>query len=214
MIRTSLLIASCCLALLREPLCGGDNLPCEYEDTPLDLDYITPSGMTLGEEVAALEGTYSGTWRWYASWEELTIEGGGIEFPAQATFVPSNYRLRERVGPEMSCFEGGIKVDGDLTFTDEQGGEILSIPITAERSDGGDVPSYYARPEFSPISEFSTRLHANVEYDISRVVGDIYFIDEDHLEANFAFGGQSALGKTSSGTEIGYGVTLEVADFR
>jgi hypothetical protein len=209
-IRTSLLAVSCCLALLRGALCSTDDGPCEYEVTLLDPDEPTPSGMTVGDEFGALEGTFSGTWRWYASTDELTIEGGGVEFPAQATFIldPATYRISEHVGGGAGAFCGdrGIRVDGTLTFADEQDAVILSIPITVDRR-GNQRPNYVASMMFSPISEFSPRLHENVEYDESGVSALVRWID-GQLVAEFHYGGQSMLTP-----QTGAGILRDVAEF-
>jgi hypothetical protein len=175
--------------------------PCEYEETVLDLDAPTSSGMTIGDELAAVVGPFAGTWRWYSSREELTIDGGGVEFPAQVTFVPDLGTLhnREHVGgggEREFCGDRGIRVNGMLTFTDEQGATIVDIPILLERWADGPTWSYEAGPFYSPISEFSTRLHENFDYDRSSVAGRIRWI-EGGLAAEFTWGGENTVSPNS-----------------
>jgi hypothetical protein len=211
-VRTSLVAISGCIALVRGAVCSpheGD--ACEYQVTSLELDATTSSGMAIGDELAALEGPFPGTWRWYSSREEVTIDGGGVELPAQATFVPDIDTLRESVfiggGLGAYCGDRGIRVDGTLTFTDEQGATIVEIPILVERREDGPAWRYVAGPQFPEISEFSNRLHENVEYDRSGIWGRVRWQDGG-LTAEFTYFGESTLSAQS-----GAGVFFDIADF-
>jgi hypothetical protein len=177
----------------------------------LVVDSPTDSGMTIGEEIAALKGPFAGTWRWHSSRDELTIDEGGVEVSAQAAFVPDLGTLREREhvgggGEREYCGETGIRVNGRLVVTDEQGAMIVDLPILVERKHGPD-PEFFAVPFYSPISDFSTRLRENFEYDRSGVAGLVQWL-EGGIRAEFTFGAESILTPQS-----GAGVFFEVAEF-
>ena len=211
MFRISLL-AVACVALLRQSSClANDDGPCEYANTPLEADHLTPWGSTVAEDVAALEVAQQGTWRWYPSTDELDIENGGTELAAQVSFVadPSSYRLREHVagGHGVACYGPTVMVDGTLTFTNEQNDVIVSIPLTAERT-LGNVGQYSASPVISPVPIFSAGLTEKVEYEVSGIGGTIHWRDNEGFIALFDY-----LAQTTLTDESGLGVVSPVAEF-
>jgi hypothetical protein len=112
-------------------------------------------------------------------------------------FVPDLGTLRNREhvgggGEREFCDDRGVRVNGKLTFTDEQGATIVDLPILLERRDDGPTWSYEAGPFYSPISEFSTRLHENFDYDRSGVAGHIQWTGGG-LEAEFTWAGETTL---------------------
>ncbi len=206
-------MATCCLALLRQPLCnfGDEGEPCGYDETPLAFDDITPWETTLAEDIASLEIAQHGMWRWSESTDELDIADEGSEFPAMAQFIAdlATLRLREHVegGDGVACDGTTVMIDGMLTFTDEQGTVVVSIPITAERMQASS-PQYASAPLLTPISMFSTGLSETVEFETMQVVGRINWVDQERLSVQFHYYTNTMLTATT-----GEGVFSLIAEF-
>ena len=191
MIRTSLVAPLACAVLLREALCscGVDDGPCEYEETPLAVDAETPWGTTPAQDIAELEVPQHGTWIWSESKDFIEIDDAEVSLPAWATFVHDSETIRfsEYIGGGygLACDGPTVSVDGTLTFTDEQGGVIVSVPVTVERQ-WTSAPNYGSSPRFSPISLFSAAVQATEEFEIMQVDGSIIWLD-DGLLAEFYY---------------------------
>jgi hypothetical protein len=128
---------------------------------------------------------------------------------AQFVHDPTTMRFSQHAsgGEGVSCNGPTVMVDGTLTFTDEQGDVIVSVPIRAERMLTAE-PQYGASPLYSPITAFSTGLQEKVEYDIRQIVGRINWIDDERLVADFHYNGQTMLTETT-----GVGVFSLIAVF-
>ena len=205
MLRTSLLIPLAALVLLRENLCTAlfppKREPCEYEVIELATDIEMPWGTTPAEDLAVLEVPTHGTWTWGESSESIDIEQSGVVLPAWASFVhdPDTLRTRDQVGGGgrgVFCYGATVLVDGTLTVTDEQGAEIISVPVTAERSHQVD-DFYRSMPEYSPIAEFSPELHAKAEFDRTRIAGLVLWAEDSRLFAHFDYNGQTMIDESN-----------------
>jgi hypothetical protein len=212
-LRINLVLPLACILLLRENLCTSclpDGEPCEYEVVSLAPDAGTPWGTTPAEDIAALEIPQHGMWRWGESGNSIEIEDSGVELQAWATFVhdPGSIYYSDHVdgGRGWVCDGPTVMVDGTLTFTDEQGGAIVSVPLTVERQHmaGG---YYSSSPMYWPISLFSELVHETAEWDTEGVYGNIIWLDKGLL-AGFDYLGQSKLTETT-----GHGVSHLVGGF-
>ena len=214
MIRTSLLVPLACALLLRDTLCSCDvdDGPCEYEVTPLAPDDETPWGTTPAQDLAELEVPQHGTWTWSESEDFIEIQHAGVSVPAWATFVhdPETISFSEHIGGGYppACKGPIVSADGTLTFTDEQGGVIVSVPVTVERQLTATL-NYGSSPVYSPISQFSTAVQttADFQFQLMQVNGSIIWLD-DGLLAEFYYFALSMRTETT-----GDGVTALIAKF-
>lgn len=191
---------------------GQDDGPCEYEDRPLEATDLTPWGVPVGEDIAALSGPYPGTWTWAPNADEILIEDADQVIQVEATFEvdESSYRLSEYVGGGVgmgvACWSDAIEADGVLSFRDQDGVLIASVPITVNR--GADRPIYIVNEQISPITSFSEGLMPLVvlEQSFIRVLVN-WGTDGGSPIATFEYVGQDL---DDNG---GLGFTVAVAEF-
>lgn len=200
MIRTSLLVPLACALLLREGLCScGADGPCEYEVTVLAADDETPWGTTPSQDIAELEVPQHGTWAWSESTSFVRLDEEGVSWPAWATFVhdPETIRFSEHVdgGYPPACKGPTVSVDGTMTFADDQGEVIVSIPITVERQLTATLV-YGSSPTYSPVSLFSPAIHETNDHEMTLVYGDIIWTEQG-LFVEFYYLGQTMRTETT-----------------
>ncbi|PRQ00530.1 hypothetical protein ENSA7_60240 [Enhygromyxa salina] len=190
---------------MRQTLCTSclpDDEPCEYDLVPLAADDETPWGTTPAADIATLELSQHGTWRWGESTEYLDIDQSGFELPAWASFVhdPETVRYSEHVdgGRGVACNGPTVSVDGTLTISSEADEVILSVPLTVLR-EFGSVQTYLSTPQYSPISSFSAALSEKAKFDMTQVFGSMIWIDGVRLQIEFFYHGQSMLSETTGG---------------
>lgn len=211
MLRTSIIIPLATLVLMRQGFCdsclGIEDEPCQYVETPLTAEAETSWGTTVAEDIAELEMPRHGTWYWGENRDFVTVDQSGVELPAWAAFVhdPDTIRSSEHVGGGRgtACYAPPVLMDGTLTFTDDQGGVIVSVPITVEWQDG----DYGSSPQYIPPSLYSSEVHELMEWEFSQVFGAIIWAPNGFF-AEFYYWGQSMTTETT-----GDGVASLVGEF-
>lgn len=213
MFRTSLILSLSCIALFRQAsACScAESTECEYVETPLATDYATPWETTLADDIAMLEVPQPGTWVWESSSDEIELDRPDTQIPAVATFVhdPESVRLKEYVtgGVGTICDDEKVLIDGTLTFTEEQGDVIVSLPITVERMDMA-TPRYTSELIQIPFSEFSAELHPLVTFEQMGVSTYINWFKDRGLHGEFTY-----FTLTMTTPTTGDGVTRTIALF-
>ncbi|NVB36345.1 hypothetical protein G6O69_00785 [Pseudenhygromyxa sp. WMMC2535] len=205
------LVALAALAMMRT--CPSEQEPCQYEDSPLSADDLTPWGSVVGEELAQLVGPYEGTWYWKESHEYVEIVDGGQAVPASATLELDleSIRLHEYVaGRGVACAPTGVEVEGVLTFRDAEEQVLLRAPLTVFRGEN----LYYADEMLrSPVEDYTSKVIPSPEIESQLDSSGLSVVvdwgpEGESLYADLVYGGVEMLTDGS-----GWGPSVYVAEF-
>jgi hypothetical protein len=93
-------------------------------------------------------------------------------------------------GEGVACQTDAIQADGVLSFLDDEGKALTSIPITVERYAG--QPIYQVHAQISPISAFSSELTDLSGVSDTAIRGLVHWgLEGESLRATFEYTGQT-----------------------